>query len=113
VEVAVNLPTGASQIQFDYFSSISNALRINGGIITFLHIPGTINGATVSKSGSHLTASGSIESFSLIGTEFMVDNLVADLTADLAADYNNDLEVHAADYLWWRKNANNPSGYNS
>jgi hypothetical protein len=113
VEVAINLPTGASQIQFDCFSNTSNALRINGGTITFLHIPGTMNGVTVTKSGARVTAAGGIESFSFIGTEFMVDNLVADLTASLAGDYDNNLVVDAADYLWWRKNTNNPSGYNS
>jgi hypothetical protein len=67
----------------------------------------------VTKTASSITAAGSIDSFAFLGTEFWVDNLVANLRADLAGDYNNDLVVDAADYIWWRTTANNPSGYNS
>jgi hypothetical protein len=116
VEVAINLPTGASQMQFDFQSGYGWGLRINGGIIDRMQVPGTINGVTVTKTGTQwgsITAAGNIDSFALIGTEFWVDNLVANLSADLAGDYNNNQVVDAADYVWWRRNAKNPSGYNS
>jgi hypothetical protein len=114
VEVKVNLPTGASQIQFDFLSGYDWGLRINGGIINRSQVPGTINGVAVTKTGNGcciITAAGSIESFALIGTEFWVDNLVADLTTDLAGDYNFNGVVDGADYVVWRKSDGTASAY--
>jgi hypothetical protein len=121
VEVAINLPTGGSQIKFDFVRGTSTGgLRINGGTIQFTAIPGTVDGVTVtnllgSKTNpwGSITASGNIESFAIIGTEFWVDNLAPTFSSELAGDYNDDHVVGALDYVWWRNNSNNPSGYKS
>src|SRR5262245_21022783 len=47
----VNLPTGASQIQFDFIqNSAATALVVNGGWLDLSQIPGTVNGVTVTHS---------------------------------------------------------------
>jgi hypothetical protein len=116
----VNLPTGSSQIQFDFIQNNSAALVINGGWLDSSQIPGTINGVTVvhllgSKTSpwGSITASGNINSFVIVGTELLVDNINATLLAGLSGDYNKNHIVDAGDYDLWRKNLNSRSGYNS
>src|SRR5262245_55125129 len=44
----LNLPTGASQIQFDFIQNGSaEALTINGGFVNFEQIPTTVNGVSI------------------------------------------------------------------
>jgi hypothetical protein len=117
----VNLPTGASQIQFDFIQNNSAAgIVVNGGFMNLSQIPTTINGVSVthllgSKTNpwGSITASGNVNSFLIIGTEFLVDNLNATLVAGLSGDYNKNHVVDSADYALWRKNLNSPSGYRS
>jgi hypothetical protein len=116
----VNLPTGSSQIQFDFIQNNSGALVINGGWLDNSQIPATINGVTVvhllgSKTSpwGSITASGNINSFVIVGTELLVDNVNATLVAGLSGDYNKNHIVDAGDYDLWRKNLNSRSGYNS
>jgi hypothetical protein len=117
----VNLPTGSSQIQFDFIQNNSAvALVINGGWLNNSQIPSTVNGVTVTHSlgdksspwGS-ISANGTINSFVIVGTSFLVDNVNATLAPGLAGDYNKNHAVDAGDYAWWRKNLNSRSGYNS
>ena len=117
----VNLPTGASQIQFDFIQNDSTvAYVINGGWLNDNQIPATINGVTVThvlgsttQPWGSVTANGPINSFFIIGAPYKVDNLNATLTPGLAGDYNKNHVVDAADYPLWRKNLNSPSGYKS
>jgi hypothetical protein len=116
----INLPTGGSQIQFDFIQNISGALVINGGFLDNSQIPATINGVTVvhllgSKTSpwGSITASGNINSFVIVGTQLLVDNVNATLVPGLSGDYNKNHIVDAGDYDLWRKNLNSRSGYNS
>ena len=117
----VNLPTGASQIQFDFIQNDSSvAYVINGGWLNDNQIPTTINGVTVThvlgsktQPWGSLTASGTINSFFIIGSPYKVDNLNATLLPGLAGDYNKSHFVDAGDYALWRKNLGTPSGYRS
>ena len=113
----VNLPTGASQIQFDFIQNDSTvAYVINGGWLNDNQIPTTINvvavthvlGSTTQPWGS-ITASGTINSFIIIGAPYKVDNLNATLLPGLAGDYNKNHIVDAGDDALWRKNLNTPS----
>src|SRR5262245_38046758 len=95
----VNLPTGASQIQFDFIqNNVGVALVVNGGWLDFSQIPGTVNGVTVSKvtpatNWGNLSATGNINSFLIVGTEFLVDNVNVTQIAGLSGDYNKNLIV--------------------
>jgi hypothetical protein len=115
----VNLPTGASQIQFDFIQNDSTvAFVINGGWLNNNQIPTTINGVTVvlgseTQPSESITASGTINSFFIIGAPYKFDNLNAALLPGLAGDYNKNHVVDAGDYALWRKNLNTRSGYNS
>jgi hypothetical protein len=117
----VNLPTGASQIQFDFIQNDSTvAYVINGGWLNDNQIPATINGVTVTHllgsttdAWGSITASGNINSFVIIGAPYKVDNLNATLSPGLAGDYNKNQFVDAGDYALWRKSLNTPSGYKS
>jgi hypothetical protein len=115
----VNLPTGASQIQFDFIQNNSAAVVVNGGWLDVSQIPATVNGVSVTHSlptksnwGS-IQATGSIDRFLIVGAGFLVDNLNATLVAGLSGDYNKNHVVDAGDYVLWRKNLNTRSGYNS
>jgi hypothetical protein len=117
----VNLPTGASQIQFDFIqNNPAEALIINGAFINFDQIPTTVNGVTITQLlGSKtnpwgsITATGGINTFEILGNLLGVDNVNATLSPGLAGDYNKNHVVDAADYALWRKNLNSRSGYNS
>ncbi len=117
----VNLPTGASQINFDFILNLpAVAFDVNGRFLTYDQIPTTVDGVTITQSlGStttpwgSITASGNINIFIIYGTEFSIDNLNATLLPGLAGDYNKDQAVDAADYAVWRKTLNTPSGYES
>jgi hypothetical protein len=117
----VNLPTGASQIQFDFIqNSSAEALVINGAFINFDQIPATVNGVTITQLlGSktdpwgRMTATGGINTFEILGNSLGVDNINATLAPGLAGDYNKNHVVDAADYVSWRKNLNSRSGYDS
>ena len=120
-DLNVNLPTGASQIQFDFIQNDSSvAYVINGGWLNDNQIPTTINGVTVThvlgsktQPWGSLTASGTINSFFIIGSPYKVDNLNATLSPGLAGDYNKNHVVDDGDYALWRKNLGTPSGYRS
>ena len=78
----VNLPTGASQIQFDFIQNDSaTAIVANGGWLDLSQIPGTVNGVTVTNllptksNWGSITATGNITTFLIVGTNFLVDNL--------------------------------------
>jgi hypothetical protein len=116
----VNLPTGASQIQFDFIqNSAATALVVNGGWLDLSQIPVTVNGITVthllpSKSNwGSITASGAINSFLVVGTDFLVDNMNVTQIPGLSGDYNKNHVVDAGDYAVWRKTLNSRSGFNS
>ncbi len=115
----VNLPTGASQIQFDFYeSSPAVAFVVNGSWFDYSQLPETINGISVTKvlpanEWGRIIATGGINSFIVDGTDFLIDNLSATLLAGLAGDYNKNQVVDAGDYVLWRKLLNTPSGYNS
>jgi hypothetical protein len=116
----VNLPTGASQIQFDFIQNdAATAVVANGGWLDLAHIPSTVNGVTVthslptSSNWGSITATGDINSFLMVGTNFLVDNVNATLVAGLSGDLNKNHVVDASDYILWRKNLNTPSGYRS
>ena len=88
----VNLPTGASQIQFDFIQNNSTvAFVINGGWLNNNQIPTTINGVTVThvlgvkvrNHGVALRRAVTIDSFFIIGAPFKVDNLNATLSPGL------------------------------
>jgi len=119
MEVAVNLPTGASRIDLDFSRGYPDGgFRINGTSIPYTAVPTTVNGVTItnilgSKTSpwGSITAVGSLESFALIGTEFFVDNLAVTPSPEPVGDYNDDNVVDSADYVWWRNNANNRSGF--
>jgi hypothetical protein len=114
-----NLPTGASQIQFDFYeSSPAVAFVVNGSWFDYSQLPETINGVSVTKvlpanGWGAIIATGGINSFVVDGTDFLIDNLSATLSAGLPGDYNKNQIVDAADYVLWRKILNTPSGYNS
>jgi hypothetical protein len=116
----VNLPTGASQIQFDYIqNSTATALVVNGGWLDVSQIPAAINGVTVThllptkSNWGSISASGAIHSFLVVGSEFLVDNVNVTQLAGLPGDYNQNHSVDAGDYVLWRKNLNSRSGFNS
>lgn len=116
----VNLPAGASQIQFDFIQNNSaSAIVANGGWLDVSQIPATVNGVTFThllptkSNWGTITAAGNIDTFFIVGTEFLVDNLNATLLAGLSGDYNKNHIVDAGDYALWRKNLSSPSGYNS
>ncbi len=115
----VNLPTGASQIQFDFIqNNQAVALVINGDWLDISQIPSTVGGVSVthvlpSANWGSITATGSISSFIVDGTDFKMDNLSATLVAGLSGDYNKNHFVDAGDYVLWRKNLNSPSGFKS
>jgi hypothetical protein len=121
VALNVNLPTGASQIQFDFIlGDPAVALAINGAFINYNQIPTTVNGVTVTELlGSKtnpwgsIAATGNISTFIIIGTTFSVDNLNATLLPGVPGDYNKNNVVDAGDYVIWRKSINTPSGYHS
>jgi hypothetical protein len=121
VGLNVNLPTGASQIQFDFIqNSDSSGIVVNGGLLNVNQIPAITNGVSVvhlvgSKTNpwGSITANGNINTFMIVGTGFLVDNLNATLVAGLSGDYNKNQVVDAGDYALWRKTLNSPSGYNS
>lgn len=113
----VNLPTGASQIQFDFIQNdAATAVVANGGWLNLSQIPSTVNGVSITSAmpasnwGS-ITATGNINSFLIVGTNFLVDNFSATPLQGLSGDYNKNHVVDAGDYTWWRKNLNSPSGY--
>jgi hypothetical protein len=115
----VNLPTGASQIQLDFIQNSSAALVVNGGWLDLSQIPTTVNGVTVvhllptkSNWGS-ITASGTINSFLVVGTDLLIDNMNVTQLAGLPGDYNKNHIVDAGDYAVWRKTLNTPSGFRS
>jgi hypothetical protein len=120
-DLNVNLPTGASQIQFDFIQNDSTvAYLINGSWLNDNQIPTTINGVTVThvlgsttQPWGSITASGAINSFVIVGAPYKVDNLNATLLPGLAGDYNKNHVVDAGDYVLWRKNLGTPSGYKS
>jgi hypothetical protein len=116
----VNLPTGASQIQFDFIrNNPASAVVVNGGWLDVTQIPAVVNGVTVTNmlptmsNWGSTQATGNINTFIIVGTEFLVDNMNATLLAGLPGDYNKNHVVDAGDYVWWRKNLNTRSGYNS
>lgn len=115
----VNLPTGASQIQFDFIQNSALALVVNGGWIDASQIPGMVNGVTVThflpikSNWGSITASGTINSFLLVGTELLIDNMNVTQLAGLPGDYNKNHIVDAGDYAVWRKTLNTPSGFRS
>src|SRR3954447_11182110 len=117
----VNLPTGASQLQFDFIqNNPAEALVVNGAFINFDQIPTTMNGVTITQLlGSktdpwgRITATGGINTFEILRNALGVDNVNATLAPGLAGDYNKNHVVDAADYALWRKNLNTRSGYNS
>jgi len=115
----VNLPTGSSQIQFDFIQNNSAAVVVNGGWLDVSQIPATVNGVSVThllptkSNWGSIQATGSIDRFLIVGAEFLVDNLNATLVAGLSGDYNKNHVVDAGDYVLWRKNLNTRSGYNS
>ncbi len=115
----VNLPTGASQIQFDFIRNTAGALVVNGSWLDTTQIPATINGVRITNSlptkanwGS-ITATGSINTFFIVGTDFLVDNFNAALIPGLAGDYNKNRIVDAGDYVLQRKSLNSRTSYNS
>ncbi|HEX5471690.1 MAG TPA: hypothetical protein VFW73_07370 [Lacipirellulaceae bacterium] len=117
----VNLPTGASQINFDFILEYpSVGFDVNDAFVTYDQIPITINGVTLTQVlGSKtnpwgsIKATGNINTFIVDGTEFSVDNLSVTALPGVAGDYNKNNVVDAADYVVWRKTLNTPSGYNS
>jgi len=116
----VNLPTGASQIQFDFIqNSAATALVVNGGWLDVSTIPATINGVTVTNllptksNWGSIAASGTINSFLVVGTDFMVDNANVTQIPGLSGDYNKNHTVDASDFVLWRKTLNSRSGFNS
>jgi hypothetical protein len=115
----VNLPTGASQIQFDFIQNTTAALVVNGGWLDVSQIPATVNGVSVThllpakSNWGSIQATGNIDRFVIVGTGFLVDNLNATLIAGLSGDYNKNHVVDAGDYVLWRRNLNTRSGYNS
>ena len=117
----VNLPTGASQIQFDFIlGDPAVALAINGAFLNYDQIPATVNGVTVthllgSKTNpwGSINAAGPITTFVIVGSKFSVDNLNATLLAGVPGDYNKNNIADAGDYVVWRKSINTPSGYRS
>jgi hypothetical protein len=116
----VNLPTGASQIQFDFIEiSTATAFVINGGWLDASQIPGTVKGVTVThllptkSNWGSITASGTINSFLIVGTEFLIDNVNVTQIPGLSGDYNKNHVVDAGDYVLWRKTLNSRSGFNS
>jgi hypothetical protein len=121
VALNVNLPTGASQLQFDFILGNSAVgLAINGAFLNYDQIPATVNGVTVTHllgskttQWGSITASGNINTFIIVGTAFSVDNLNATLSPGIPGDYNKNNVVDAADYAIWRKSINTPSGYHS
>jgi hypothetical protein len=120
-DLNVNLPTGASQIQFDFIQNDSTvAYVINGGWLDDSQIPTTINGVAVThvlgsktQPWGSITASGTINSFVIVGAPYKVDNLNATLLPGLSGDYNKNHVVDAGDYALWRKNLDTRTGYNS
>jgi hypothetical protein len=123
VGVMVILPTGASAINFDFWRGHPSAeLWINGGRLSLSSIPSTVNGVTVThllgvkppaNTWGSIHASGTINSFAVIGTELLVDNFTANVMTGLAGDYNRNQAVDAADYVVWRKQMNTASTYYS
>ncbi len=121
VALNINLPTGATQIQFDFIlGDPATALVIDGAFLDYDLIPATINGVTVTHLlGSKATPWGSISmrgdinTFAIIGTAFSVDNLNATLAPGIPGDYNKNHVADAADYVVWRNSINTPSGYHS
>ena len=117
----VNLPTGASQIKFDFIQNDSTvAYVINGGWLNDNQVPTTINGVTVTHvlgSGAQpwgsITASGTINSLYIIGVSYKVDNLNVTVLPGLAGDYNRNHAVDGGDFVMWRKNLSTRTGYNS
>ena len=108
VGLAVNLPSGASQMRLDFYRGHTNCeLWINGNRLSLSNIPSTsIPGVTVTNihgvkppanPWGSITTTGNIYSFAIIGTELLVDNLTATLSPGPAGDYNNDNAVDAAD----------------
>jgi hypothetical protein len=92
---------------------------INGGWLDASQIPGTVNGVTVThllptkSNWGSIAASGTINSFLIVGTEFLVDNVNVTQIPGLSGDYNKNHVVDAADYVLWRKTLNTPSGFRS
>ncbi len=116
----VNLPTGASQIQFDFIrNNPATALVVNGGWLDATQIPATVNGVSITNllptngNWGSITATGTINTFFIVGTEFLVDNFNATLVPGLPGDYNKNHIVDAGDYVLWRKNLSSRTGYNS
>lgn len=117
--LSVNLPTGSSQIQFDFIQGNTSAFVINGGYLDYNQIPGNINGVSVTKTlgtsqiAGSITATGTINSFVMLASALSVDNFNATLLPGLAGDYNKNNVVDSADYVVWRKNIATKSGYNT
>ncbi len=116
----VNLPTGASQIQFDFIrNNPATALVINGSWFDVAQIPGTVSGVSVSQqlptssNWGSILATGTINSFVVVGTEFYLDNLNATLSPGLSGDFNRNHVVDAADFVLLRKTLYSRTGYNS
>ena len=113
----VNLPTGSSQIQFDFVQGNTSAFVINGGYLDYSQIPSNINGVSVTKTlgtsqlAGSITATGTINSFVLLASSLSIDNFNAALLPGLAGDYNKNHIVDAADYVLWRKNISTKSAY--
>src|SRR5262249_6237559 len=116
----VHLPTGASQIQFDFIqNSAATALVVNVDWLDLSSIPAPVNGVTVTnllptkRNWGSISASGTINSFLAVGTDFLVDNMNVTQVAGLSGDYNKNHVVDASDFVIWRKTVNSRSGFNS
>ena len=116
----VNLPTGASQIQFDFIrNSPATALVVNGGWVDVNALPTTVNGISVTNvlpTGSNwgsMSVTGDIRSFYFVGTEFLVDNLNTTELPGIPGDYSRNQVVDAADFVLLRKTFFSTTGYNS
>jgi hypothetical protein len=119
----VNLPTGATQIKFDFIRNNSaTAFVINGGWLDATQVPVTpstvtVKGVSVTNSSGanwgNTTATGTINTFFIVGTDFLVDNFNVTPAPGVPGDYNKNHIVDAGDYVWLRKTLFSRTGYNS
>ncbi len=116
----INLPTGASQIQFDFIrNSPATAFVVNGGWVDANFLPATVNGINVTSqlptndNWGSISLTGNINTFYIVGTEYLIDNLNATPLPGLAGDFNRNHAVDAADYVLLRKTLFTRTGYHS
>ncbi len=116
----VNLPTGASQIQFDFIrNSSATAFMVNGNWFDVNLLPLTINGISISNTLPTMSNWGSvsvtetINTFYIIGTNYLIDNLNTTQLPGVAGDYNRSNVVDGADFVLLRKRLFTQTGFKS